>query len=103
MEPAHRLHHLRDLTDRQRFVRTLTPDSDRYKLWLGDVVEFLNVGYGADSAEMVRLREALVSRPRVAPDAPHGERERAYLDQVDAITALLGDLIRQATDSAEAG
>lgn len=102
MDPSHRLHHLRDLTDRQRFVRTLTPDSDRFKLWLGDVVEFLNVGYGPDSTELARLRETLISRPQVAPDASHGERERAYLDRVDAITTLLLELIRQATVVTEA-
>lgn len=96
MEAAHRQQHLSDLRDRHRFLRTLTPDSDRYKLWLGDVVEFVNVAYGPESAEMGRLRALLVHRPRIAPDAPHMERERAYLDHVDTLHALLADLSREA-------
>jgi hypothetical protein len=94
MDPGHRRHHLHDLRGRQHFLRTLTPDSDRYKLWLGDLVEFVNVAYGPDSAEMARLRDILVSRARLSPEATDADRERAYVERLVELSALLEDLDR---------
>jgi hypothetical protein len=89
MDIDHIRHHLQDLGGRRLFLRTLKPDTDRYKLWLGDLVEFVNVAYGADSGEMVELRAVLTSRPRLPLDAAEEERVRDYVERLEALGALL--------------
>ncbi|MGE0543830.1 MAG: hypothetical protein AB7R89_27000 [Dehalococcoidia bacterium] len=89
MDTAHLRHHIQDLAGRRYFLRTLRPDGERYKLWLGDLVEFVNVTYGPDSEEMAALRATLTSRPRLGADATEAERVRDYLDRLDALAALL--------------
>jgi hypothetical protein len=89
MDAAHLRHHLQDLANRRFFLRTLKPDTDRYKLWLGDLVEFVNVAYGPDSEEMASLRATLTGRPRLAADATETERVHDYLERIDALAALL--------------
>ena len=89
MDSNHLRGHINDLRGRLRFLTTLTPDSDRYKLWLGDLVEFVNVAYGPASAEMAALRAALAGRVRPSPEATDAERVRLYLDRVDALAAVL--------------
>jgi hypothetical protein len=98
MDAAHLRHHLRELRDRERFLRTLRPDSERYKLWLGDIVEFVNVAYGADSPQMAELRAALVGQARPAPDAPREQRERLYHERLDRIAAVLDGYARTVRD-----
>jgi hypothetical protein len=97
MDPSHLRHHLRDLSERQRFLRTLRPDSDRYKLWLGDLVEFVNVAYGADSPELASLRAVLTDRPRLSAEATEAERQREYLQRLEALAAVI-DSCERATD-----
>ena len=92
MDARHLHQHLKDLSGRQHFLRTLRPDSDRYKLWLGDVVELINVAYGVDSVEMAELRAALTGGSRPPAEAADAERERVYLARLDALAALLGRL-----------
>jgi hypothetical protein len=89
MDAAHLRHHLQDLANRRFFLRTLKPDSDRYKLWLGDLVEFVNVAYGPDSEEMASVRATLTARTRPAADATETERVRDYLERIDSLAALL--------------
>jgi hypothetical protein len=89
MDIDHIRHHLQDLSGRRYFLRTLKPDTDRYKLWLGDMVEFVNVAYGAGSGEMSELRAVLTSRPRLPVDATEEERVRDYVERLEALGALL--------------
>lgn len=93
MDSSHLRHHLTELRDRQVFLRTLRPDSDRYKLWLGDIVELVNVAYGPESPQMARLRAVLRDHaPR--PTGDDAERERRYRDRLDALAALLDEYAR---------
>jgi hypothetical protein len=89
MDAAHLRHHLQDLAGRRYFLRSLKPDGERYKLWLGDLVEFVNVAYGPDSRQMSGLRGVLTTHPRLPADAVEVERVRDYLDRLEA----LGDLL----------
>jgi hypothetical protein len=92
VEPTHRRRHLEDLHGRYWFLRALQPDSDRYRVWLGDLTEFVNVAYGADSDEMTRLRSVMIARGRPARDATAEERARAYVERLDALAGLLAAL-----------
>jgi hypothetical protein len=96
MDAAHLRHHLQDLAGRRYFLRTLKPDGERYKLWLGDLVEFVNVAYGSDSPQMSDLRGVLTARPRLSPDAADDERVREYLDRIEALGDLLDRFERDA-------
>jgi hypothetical protein len=96
MDAAHLRHHLQDLAGRRYFLRTLKPDGERYKLWLGDLVEFVNVAYGSDSSQMSDLRGVLTARPRLSPDATDDERVREYLDRLEALGDLLDRFERDA-------
>ncbi len=98
MDSRHLRQHLKDLGGRQHFLRTLRPDSDRYKLWLGDLVEFVNVAYGAQSPEMAALRSVLTDRARPPADATDAERERDYRERLDGLAALLVDYERAVRD-----
>lgn len=89
MDIDHIRHHLQDLGGRRYFLRTLKPDTDRYKLWLGDLVEFVNVAYGADSGEMAELRAVLTNRPKLPADAAEDERVRDYVERLEALGTLL--------------
>jgi hypothetical protein len=98
MDSRHLRHLLQDLIDRRHFVRTLRPDSDRYKLWLGDLVEVVNDAYGPDSAELRELRGLLAGRPRPDRGAAEAARERDYLARVDALGEYLDRLRRAVRD-----
>jgi hypothetical protein len=89
MDARHLRAHLRELAGRRRFLVTLRPDSERYKLWLGDIVELVNVAYGVDSDEMREVRAILGDRPRPPAPADDAERERAYLDRLEQLGGLL--------------
>ena len=89
MDPSHLQQHLQDLAGRQHFLRTLPPDSERYKLWLGDLVEVVNVAYGPDSPEMAAVRDALAGRPRVPAEASESERRMQYLARLAALADLI--------------
>ena len=98
MDARHLRQHLKDLSGRQHFLRTLRPDSDRYKLWLGDLVEFVNVAYGPDSPEMTELRAVVTGRVRLPAEATDAERERAYLERLDQLAAVLDRYERNVRD-----
>jgi hypothetical protein len=99
MDDAHRRHHLKDLAGRRFFLRTLRPDGERYKLWLGDLVEFVNVAYGPDSPQMTEVQNALRAHPRLPSAAPEDARVRDYLDRLETLGALLDRLERDAIES----
>jgi hypothetical protein len=103
MDADHLRHHLQDLSGRRYFLRTLKPDTERYKLWLGDLVELVNVAYGPGSLEMSELRAILVERPRVAADAAEEERVRDYLERLEAFGRLLERMEQSAAGPRAAG
>jgi hypothetical protein len=88
-EASHLRHHLNELRGTLRWLRSLAPDGPRYKLWLGDLVEFTRVAFGADSPQAARVREVLVGRPRLPADADEAARTRDYLDRLDAFRDVL--------------
>lgn len=98
MNFSHVRHYLNDLQERLPFIRSLAPDSDHYKLWLGDLIEFVNVAYGARSEEMTRLRSFLVAHARPPADASSEERARLYQERLDGIAALLEEYTRSYRD-----
>lgn len=89
MDATHLRGHLADLRGRIPFLRTLRPDSDRYKLWLGDLIEFVNVAYGPDSAALAEARTVLLQAGRLPADAPDTAREQHYLARLAALDAFL--------------
>ena len=95
MEPRHLRAHLLELAGRREFLRSLAPDTDRYKLWLGDLFEFVNVAYGPDSEELRELRGALTGRPRLSPDAPEEERAQEYRERLEALGGTLERFARR--------
>ncbi|MGH2584213.1 MAG: hypothetical protein ACRDJE_04805 [Dehalococcoidia bacterium] len=98
MDSRHLHQHLRELIEREPFLRSLRPDTERYKLWLGDIVELVNVVYGADSAEMSELRAAIGGRVRLPAEATEAERQRDYVERIDMLVAVLRGYERNARD-----
>lgn len=89
IDPGHLHHHLNELRSTLRWLRSLTPDGPRYKLWLGDMVEFTRAAFGVDSEEAARVRDVLVRRERVPEDAEEAARVRDYLSRLDAFADVL--------------
>lgn len=87
MDPAHARMHLDELRGRAVWLRALSPDTPRYKLWLGDLVEFTRAVFGLDSPEMAALREVLAARP--PSDADEATRVREYVRRLDRFIALM--------------
>lgn len=88
MRDPHYRHHLTELRGRIPWVRSLLPDSPRYKLWLGDLVEFVHAAYGPSSPQMEALAAA-IQQFRPSPDADEAGRQQAYLARLDAVEGLL--------------
>jgi hypothetical protein len=89
VDPDHLRHHLNELRSTLRWLRSLTPDGPRYKLWLGDLVEFTRVAFGVDSEEAARVRDVLLGRERLPEDAEEAVRVRDYLARLDAFADAL--------------
>lgn len=90
MDASHARRHLADLQQRIVFLRSLTPDSPSYKLWLGDVVELINAVWGPQSTQMAGMAQALrpqspATSGRSVPEAS----ELAYVRRLNALDALL--------------
>jgi hypothetical protein len=96
MDATHLRRHLQDLSGRRYFLRTLQPDTDRYKLWLGDLVEFVNVAYGPGSPELTDLRDLLTRYRRAAADSSSADRSQEYLERLEALGAFLDRLDNEA-------
>ncbi|HEY8490563.1 MAG TPA: hypothetical protein VIO14_06185 [Dehalococcoidia bacterium] len=88
MLDPHQQHHLRELRGRLAWVRGLVPESPRYRLWLGDLIEFVHAVYGQASPQMAALTDALQTF-RAPADAAEPVRRQAYLERLDAIERLL--------------
>lgn len=89
MDTAHARRHLDELRSTLDWLRTLTPDSPRYKLWLGDMVEYTRVRFGLDSPQMAEVRAILTAAPRFAAIDDEHARTHAYLDLLDRFAAVL--------------
>lgn len=89
MDGAHARKHLDDLHATLQWLRTLTPDNPRYKVWLGDLVEFTRAAFGLDSAEMAAIRAAI---PDPLPAASIASPGHAYLARLDRFAAVLQQL-----------
>lgn len=94
MDAAHARKHVDELHATLTWLRTLTPDNPRYKLWLGDLVEFTRAVFGLESAEMARVRAVLIEAPRPAQGSDETERTRAYLAVLDRFADVLTALGR---------
>jgi hypothetical protein len=95
-DPRHLRDHLADLRGRIAFLRPLQPDNPSYKLWLGDVVEVVNLQWGVDSVQMARLRAA-IGRGGRHPDAESDdERTAQYLARLSDLEAVLESFERGA-------
>jgi len=89
MEVDHARQHLNELSGTLRWLRTLTPGNPRYKVWLGDFVEFTRVVFGLDSPEMAEIRAALAA-PATPPGAVNTvDAGRLYLERLDRFTKLM--------------
>lgn len=93
-DAEHLRHHLNDLRSTLRWLRSLRPDGPRYKLWLGDLVEFTRAAFGPDSPQVGKVRSILTDRARLPDTAPEEARARHYLDRLDAFAALLAEFDR---------
>jgi hypothetical protein len=88
MRDPHYRRHLEEIHGRIAWVRSLVPDSPRYRLWLGDLVEMVNAAYGVKSPQMESL-SAVLQELRTPPDADDDARQRTFLARLDAIDRLL--------------
>jgi hypothetical protein len=89
MDPRHLRSHLEDLCGRTAFLRTMLPDNPSYRLWLGDVIELVNVQWGVQSLQMLQLRAAIGRRGRHPEGETPAARTTAYLRRLDDVDAVL--------------
>jgi hypothetical protein len=94
MDPKHLRGHLEDLKGRISFLRPLQPDNPSYKMWLGDVIELVNVQWGLQSTQMLQLRAAIGRGGRRPEGTTPAEQGHAYLARLDDIDAVLDSFIR---------
>ena len=80
------------------WMRTLTPDGPRYRLWLGDFVEFTRETFGLDSEQMARVRDILTAEPRAEPATDETTRVRRYLARLDRFEAVVNGFERALAD-----
>ncbi len=94
MDARHLRSHLADLRDRIAFLRALQPDNPSYRLWLGDVIELVNVQWGLQSRQMLQLRAAIGRGGRHPEGETPDDRVRAYLLRLEDLDAVLESFIR---------
>src|SRR5438477_10110441 len=98
IDAGHLRQHLEDLRGRINFLRAMQPDNPSYRLWLGDVIELVNVQWGLDSTQMKQLRAA-IGRGGRQPDAETpAERTRAYLQRLEDLDAVLQSFARNTVE-----
>ncbi|HLZ69461.1 MAG TPA: hypothetical protein VKV26_06055 [Dehalococcoidia bacterium] len=94
LDARHLRRHLEDLIGRIAFLRPLLPDNPSYRLWLGDVIELVNVQWGVHSRQMAQLRAA-IGRGGRHPDGETAEEQaRAYRQRLTDIEAVLSSFVR---------
>jgi hypothetical protein len=88
----HALQHLRELRGRVTFLRAMRPDSQSYKLWLGDAAELANSVWGIGTAQPLQLADAIRQGPE---EQSEEDMSRRYLRRLSRIDAVLADWERQ--------
>jgi len=94
MDPRHLRSHIEDLRGRIAFLRALQPDNPSYRLWLGDVIELVNVQWGLQSRQMLQLRAAIGRGGRHPEGATPEERAQAYRQRLDDVDIVLERFVR---------
>ncbi|MHB8576137.1 MAG: hypothetical protein ACYDCQ_12495 [Dehalococcoidia bacterium] len=94
MDPRHLRSHLEDLRGRTAFLRAMLPDNPSYRLWLGDVIELVNVQWGVQSRQMQQLRAAIGRGGRHPEGETPAARTTAYLQRLDDVDAVLESYVR---------
>ncbi|HEY7296211.1 MAG TPA: hypothetical protein VH916_14295 [Dehalococcoidia bacterium] len=94
MDARHLRQHLEDLIGRLAFLRPLQPDNPSYRLWLGDVIELVNVQWGVESRQMLQLRAAIGRGGRHPEAETPEERARTYRARLNDIEAVLSGFVR---------
>lgn len=89
LEPRQLRNHVQDLRGRIAFLRALAPDSPTYKLWLGDVIELVNLQWGVDSRQMAQVRAAIGRGGRHPEPETASERTTAYLAKLDDVDVVM--------------
>ncbi len=89
MDARHARQHLDELHGAAVWLRSSAPEHPRYRLWLGDLIEFTRAAYGLESAEMTAVRDVLRAEPRPRADAPEGVRVQAHLARLNRFIALI--------------
>jgi hypothetical protein len=99
VDSKHLRGHLADLRGRIEFLRAMQPDSPTYKLWLGDVIELVNVQWGVQSPQMMQLRAAIGRGGRQPEPESADEQVRGYLQRLADLAAVLESFERGAAES----
>ncbi len=94
IDARHLRRHLDDLIGRIAFLRPLQPDNPSYRLWLGDVIEVVNLQWGVQSRQMLQLRAAIGRGGRQPDGETPEERASVYRERLDDIEAVLGSFVR---------
>jgi hypothetical protein len=94
MDPRHARQHLEELRGAAVWLRSATPDSPRYKLWLGDLVEFVRVVFGLDSPQMAEMR-GVIAGHRLPAGADEDARLHDYLARLDRFINLIDGFVRR--------
>ena len=94
MDSTHLRRHLEDLSARVELLRPMRPDNPSYKLWLGDVVELVNVQWGVQSQQMGQLRAAIGRGGRLPEPEGDADAERAYVRRLNDVDAVLQSFVR---------
>ena len=89
MEKRHALAHIDELHRTLAWLRSLTPDGQRYKVWLGDLIEFTRAAFGLDSPQMGAIRAAIAGENPLRSEADEETRRLEYLARLDGLGALL--------------
>ncbi len=89
MDARHARQHLDELHGAAVWLRSSAPEHPRYRLWLGDLIEFTRAAFGLESSEMAEVRAAIIADPRLPPDAPESARVQAHLARLDRFIALI--------------
>lgn len=95
MEAAHVRRHLQELRQRAAFLGALRPENQRYRLWLGDVVELVNAVWGLQSPQMAQIRQALQSGTVDRSRPASGTGTDRYLERLRRIDAILAACERE--------
>ena len=98
LDIPHLRRHLQGLGNMLHFLRTLPPEGPRYKLWLGDLVQFVNDAFGPRSQQMAEVRAILTAGERLPPDADETLRRQAYVARLDRFGRLLASFQRHLAD-----